>query len=347
MHLYNTHGEVGRNPVAFPSSASLPAPPGLAALPALSLHVYVTPHCNLHCAHCYNPYPSGTTAAGILTPELIAAFLTRLAAHFSLDLELEGGEFFLRPDATAILAALPEPVLRRATVTTNGTVSIPDAALAYLGRLAALRLSAEGHTDALHRALRRASLMPLLASLDRLLDVGVMPVVRTTLSRLNADKLPEMIRAWGERGVSRLSFFELQASGRARDLRALLLGQADLEAVLDALAGLRLPAGLSEWRLSLPHHRLAVVRRQAARLAREGCLVQEAAASPSLTLDYQGDIGICPWSVGRDRETGAQLGRLDPRDLDRASEAVIALWRSGRLLHQCDYCTAVRIVHER
>lgn len=333
---------VGATEAAAAESASVPRPHS----PNLSLHVYVTPECNMSCRHCYNTYADKSLAT-TLTPGNIGALLSTLAARFTLDVELEGGEFFLRPDAADILAGIPDDLLRSTTVTTNGTVPIPKDALPLLRRIGALRISAEGHTASLQAALRKSGLPSLLRTADRLLSADIAPVIRTTLSRANAHVLEEMVHAWAERGITRLSFFELQSSGRAKDIAELLLSETELDDLLPRLADLVVPAGIGELRLSLPRGRRGLASRHSPRLAAAGYLVQEAPPAPSLTLDHDGSFGICPWSVSDDRESSGHIARLDPEAPEQAGDSIAEHWRAGHLNHQCDHCSAVRIIHRQ
>ncbi|MDR6774846.1 radical SAM protein [Azospirillum sp. BE72] len=262
----------------------------------LSIHMYLTPACNLSCTHCYyEAFKPGEPSGSVLSTDDCISIISWLCRCFDADLHLEGGELFLRPDIDDILAALPPAALKALTLTTSGTVPIkvrPD----ILRALGELRISIEGHTDELQSALRPAKLAPVFRTMEGLKANEVPFTVRTTLHRANAGHLREMLETFAGRGAGSISLFEFQAVGRGASEMGHMLEDSAFEAVLDELAA-NSPDPRVNLKLSLSPRRIPMALERRAELEARGFRYVDLRGIPNLTINSNGDIGVSPWKV--------------------------------------------------
>lgn len=169
----------------------------------------------MECPHCYyDALGRGGTPEDALPLHELGRVITDICQRFDADISLKGGEPFLRKGLGDMLATLPWDVLRRITLTTNGTV--PIVALAStLRALGALRVSIDGHDDRTHRALRGVDLAKVLNTCRALADLQVPFVTRMTLWRDNTEHLREIYAFIAEQAMKRLSLSNTRLRGVA------------------------------------------------------------------------------------------------------------------------------------
>lgn len=262
------------------------------------MHVYATPRCNLECPHCYyDALGRGGTPKDALPLHELGRVITDICQRFDADISLEGGEPFLRKGLGDMLAALPPDVLRRITLTTNGTVPVVAPA-AVLRTLGALRISVDGHDERTHRALRGVGLTKILNTCRALTDLQVPFVTRMTLWRENTEHLREIYAFVAEQGVKRLSLFEYQASGRgsARD-SALGVTDARMSRFFQDLLHIARPATLEVLTINLAKRRVEAAQSLAEDLAAAGITLNLLPRVANCTVNYNGEIGVSPWQV--------------------------------------------------
>jgi MoaA/NifB/PqqE/SkfB family radical SAM enzyme len=222
------------------------------------------------------------------------------------------------------------------TVTTNGTVPLADM-VDSLRHLQALRISMEGHKADIHERLRQSDLGEIVARGQALARAGVPIVARCTLSRTNWASLREMVGTFSEWGFDSVQFFEFQAVGRGQGIaRGFALGTEEIRQTLETLQELAEENWCPRFRLGLPASRLPIVHEvlgsgQTGRLRATPKLLPR----NSLTIDCNGDLGICPWQVGKD-------ARANLRDTDLA-DFIETAGEQGALLHRCAHCSAIHL----
>jgi len=304
----------------------------------LNVHLYVTPICNLRCKHCYYDARSpGGTLDRLLTIDEIRQIITDLSENYAAAFDIEGGEFFLREDIAELFEVVPDHYWQNVTITTNGTVGI-GIDPAHLRRLDEFRVSVEGHTDALQQDMRGISLEPVLRTCSRLRSSGVTITLRITVHKRNYGNLIEMINHFTNIGFTRFSMYEFQPVGRGRfHEHEYGLETDEIENVLRLLSTSSFPDGLEMLKLSLSAKRIPLVIRHRQQLTAQGYKIVDLSGVSSLTINYNGDLGVCPWNVGHERIGTFQSAKF--------LNEVATHMEMGRLDHVCNYCSAIRILY--
>jgi len=309
----------------------------------LNVHLYVTPLCNLKCFHCYYDAKTLSEAPGQMLSTADIAFIVRsLTDHYEADVHMEGGEAFLRLDLASIMDLVPDPCWSAVTITTGGMAPITIGGH-RLRKFGDVRVSLEGHTDAMQRQIRGIGLDRVLATCQQLEADGVAVTIRITLHRMNIACVPDMLRFFLDCGHSRFSLFELQPVGRGRQLDDLFLRESDLASALDDLARLPPDPRLRSLKLSLPLGRVPLVERRAERLRQVGYDVRAMGRIPSLTINSDGEMGCSAWNI-------TSAGPADPIGMFRRetfAEQVRVLMRDGALLRPCPFSSEVSIRYTR
>ncbi|HVN74821.1 MAG TPA: radical SAM protein [Thermoanaerobaculaceae bacterium] len=212
----------------------------------------LTGRCNLACSMCYVREPVCNRLAR--SSELSAAQWLAVAREATdagmLFLLLTGGEVLVRPDFFEIYEPLTELGLS-ITLFTNGTLITEEAA----SRLASaapnrLEITLYGASAAVYEAVTGVpgSFRRCITGIERLLHAGIVPGLKTTLTRTNIRDLPamkEMAAKWGLH-FAYGSLLTPRRDGRdsaARQLRLSAAEHVELEASD--------PATLRAWREAL------------------------------------------------------------------------------------------------
>lgn len=301
--------------------------------PQFEVHLHTNYSCNLHCAHCYND--SGRENQDMLPQELVMEVITAFCAAYHAAFHLEGGEIFMRPELLERMDALPDGVLRRITITTNGTFRLENPKiLSMLTRIGALRVSIEGHTDGQQRAVRGIRLAPILDTAFYYQRLGVPVVFRVTLNSANYDRfVDETIPGLMERGCKTLQVYEMQPVGRGlSDGGRLALG----ESIEELLTALEARGAFSDGtvKFMFPRRRVAEIYAHAEALRRGGFTVQTVTPENSVSIHADGGVYVCPW----DNDKSHSLFNI--KDVKNVRERL----DQADLTHTCEHCSAVRIV---
>lgn len=305
----------------------------------LDVHLYVTPLCNLHCIHCYyDAKRLGEPTGELLSTTDLALIVQVLTKRYNADIHMEGGEVFLRPDLEAVMDLVPDPCWGAVTVTTGGVAHIALSA-DRLKKFGDVRVSVEGHTEAAQRMIRGVGLERILATCERLRSDDVAVTMRITLHRMNADRVPEMLHFFLDRGCTRFSLFEMQPVGRGRALDGLFLRESDVERVLNDLASAPPDPRMRSLKINLPSGRAPLVDGRGEGLVRRGYEIRHAAGSPSLTINSDGAMGVSAWSITANAVSD-QIATFDRQNLAGQLEA---LMRRGVLTRPCPFTSGVSI----
>lgn len=305
----------------------------------LNVHVYVTPICNLRCKHCYYVARSpGSSPDSLMSICEIGQVIVALSDSYAPAFDVEGGEFFLRDDIAELFEVVPSRCWSNVTITTNGTVGI-DVSPDHLSGLDEFRVSVEGHTDALQQDLRGVRLQPVLTTCLSLLSTGVPVTLRITLHKKNYEYLIEMVDFFTDMGFTRFSFYEFQAVGRGRIYKdEYCLERAEIREVLNLLCSVPAVSKPEMLKLSLNARRVPLVNSVHDKLTSHGHEIIDLSGVPSLTVDYDGTLGVCPWNV-RSRTIG--VFRKESFIAD-----VAEYLRTGQLDHDCDHCSTIRVRYQ-
>lgn len=164
----------------------------------------LTSRCNLGCAMCYIRTRAADRAmkASELSAEQWRDLARQAVDAGMLFLLLTGGEVFLRPDFFDIYEPLTDMGLIL-TLFTNATL-ITKTVAQRLARRPSNRLEVTiyGATETTYEAVTRqpGSFRRFLRGVDALLEAGLQPKIKTTLSRLNVhefDEMRAMAEQWG------------------------------------------------------------------------------------------------------------------------------------------------------
>lgn len=151
-----------------------------------SVDIDITTRCNLRCAYCYHFSGPGDVGADLPASEWLK-FLKKIGNAGIMDVTLQGGEPFLRPDLEEIINGIIENRMRF-SILTNGTL-ITDAAAAYIAftrRCNGIQISIDGSDPEIHDPLRgNGSFVNAVAGIRRLQRHGISVMVRVTIHPLN------------------------------------------------------------------------------------------------------------------------------------------------------------------
>lgn len=296
----------------------------------LNVHLYVLPVCNLKCIHCYYEAKDMNFKYNeALSIENINFIITSLIDKYDTYFDIEGGELFLRKDINNMFNSLDKKYLSRLTITTNGTVDI-DYNQSYLKNLDEVRVSFEGHTDKLQKEIRGINLKKPLNTALALLNVGVPVVIRLTLHKNNFKDVNEIISFFNEKGFNRFSFYEFQSSGRGGKLNdKYLLTDENIATVLNNLDCINKKI---IFKFSFPQSRVSIIKKYTQ------YVVSYISNISSLTVDYDGNIGCCPWLIGKNN--------FDIFEKYTFNAVIQNLINNNQLIHNCSHCSYIRISND-
>lgn len=176
----------------------------------------VTLGCNLHCDHCLSGSGPGHQQPDELTTEQAMAFIDELDEMDVFQVNIGGGEPFVRPDMLELLEELTDREISTC-VSTNGTQLDEDT----LDRIEAmdplfLQVSMDG-LRAENDAIRGEGVYDdVLDALARLEDRDIGTTVNTVVTRQNVTDLPEIYELARSHGAG-LRLNRFRPSGRGED----------------------------------------------------------------------------------------------------------------------------------
>lgn len=298
-------------------------------LPVLS-EIALTYRCNLSCRFCY----AGCKCTS-RTPsdEMTTAQVKRVLEVIRHDAEVPsvswtGGEPTLREDLVDLTACATRLGMR-ANLITNGTLLTAD--LVARLRIAGLRsaqVSLEGPSSEVHDGLTQVagSFVRTIEGIELLKDAGLHVHTNTTVNRINAPHLREIVRLVGEMGLDRCSMNMVIPCGSAPDAEVTITYTQAAELIESAKQAARREGVEFLWYSPTPY---CIFNPIASRLGGKSC----AACDGLLSIAPNGDVLPCsslPESVGnvlRDRFERVWNGR-------RAR-----YWRGKRYAHKiCRRC---------
>lgn len=202
----------------------------------LSVHLEVTAHCDLACAHCFaGELPRAERPLGLADLDRLFAELASLG---SFRLNLSGGEPTLRRDFFELVDLALGHGLSPA-VTTNAMRVTPAMAKAFGGRkLLWLNVSFDGATRATHEAIRGPETFDTLCENTRRLAAETPVTLAFTVMRHNAHELEAAAALARELGAAGAVFRPMYPVGKALSNRHLLPSVDDYDRATQALGAL-------------------------------------------------------------------------------------------------------------
>ena len=306
----------------------------------LSVHIFATSRCNLNCRHCFiEASSSSRNHKDLSSTSILDAIGIIHKINPKVDFEIEGGEITMHPQFSDIIRGIDEKVIPNITITTNGTNPIDFDQMKQCGHNGSLRLrvSAEGHNEKIHSILRYNKLSKVFQFVEQGSKNGVNTIVRTTLHSKNIEYISEMISAYAAAGAREIQFLEFQQCGRGKqaDNTHLVIDETAFEEAVNEFCSVAIPNGIQRLTLSLSSRRLKSLKSwnnhffQPA-TNKMGC------KDAFLTFNWDGSISICPWEPNE-----TVIADRWPDDL---STFVINKLESGKLFHECDFCSAFKFI---
>ena len=249
----------------------------------------LTRTCNLACHHCR---AAATTCAmpGELSTAEALALVDDIASFAQPTLILTGGEPLLRPDLFAIAARTTERGLR-AVLATNGTLLDADTARRLLDvGIRRISISIDGKDAASHDSLRAVpgAFDGALRGIEAAKQAALPFQLNTTVTRDNADQLPDIFNLAIRLGAAAYHVFLLVPTGRAADLRGMELDARRYEAILNWLAD-RCADSPIEIRATCAPHFYRILRQRGVQTHARGCL----AGQSFCFISHTGEVQPC------------------------------------------------------
>ncbi len=294
----------------------------------IDVHIHTNTNCNLNCFHCYEDV--GSECGKTLIDNSFEVMLIQfLCEHFQADIHLEGGEIFLEEHLIQALSRLDIPMRKNITITSNGVLRTENAdTLEVLRSLACLRISVEGHTEALHRKIRNCSLQVVLDNARYYSNMGINVVLRITLNELNMRIMfSEVLPTLMEQGFANFQIYEMQPVGRGAMSDIFIAGALD-EFFEDWFCH-PLKADI---KVSLAERRVKEARKHQVRLEQMGIAIEHVGDEAGIAISADRTVRICAWDM-----TSAPLTVLNEHNLNELYNII----ESQDMPHKCEFCTKV------
>jgi len=194
----------------------------------------LTRACNLRCAHCRASAES-IDDAGALSAELCLDIINQIKEVSSPVLILTGGEPLLRPDIYEIAGYATSAGLR-AVLGTNGTLITPSVAANIKNcGISAVGISIDFPQASLQDDFRgvRGAFDSAIDGIRHIIDQRIPVQINSTVTRLNAGYLDQLLTLALESGAKAFHPFLLVPTGRGEELKSVELSAEDYEKVLN------------------------------------------------------------------------------------------------------------------
>ena len=194
-----------------------------------------TRQCNLSCVHCYAS-AGGRKSPGEMDDAAGRAFLNNLVEFGVPVILFSGGEPLLR-DGFFELAAYARQQGLRTALSTNGTLIDKEAAgkIKEIG-FAEVGISLDG-TDSNNDHFRgkNGAYRAALDGIRNCLARGLRVSLRMTVTRLNYQEIPAILRLVEDEGIDRVCFYHLAYSGRGSGLHQDDISHAQTRSIVDLI----------------------------------------------------------------------------------------------------------------
>jgi len=293
----------------------------------LNVHLYVTPICNLKRKHCYyEAKDMKYNLDDILSIEELKYIIVNLVDNYDVYFDIEGGELFLRDDIEKLFLSLDDKYLNRITITTNGTINF-DTTQFYLKKLDEFRISFESDNNNIQKQIRGIGLEGPLKLAKDLLKNRIEPTIRVTIHKFNFNDIINLIDFYKNMGFKKFSFYEFQTIGYGIENQELALNDNDFILLIDTINHLN----FTDIDIKFSFSKV----RQQYKNKITNLNIIDFGNVDSLTIDYNGDIGVCPW----------QKDRFDKFNMNSFNKLIKEKINNDLLSHECNYCSAFRIIN--
>lgn len=184
--------------------------------PPSTVYWDITGECNLRCAHCFTL--GGKPHENELSTEEIKHAIEEMA-HFGVEkIAFSGGEPLMRKDLIEIASYASGLGFKSVNVATNGTLI--DTRIAKLFKKANLnvQVSIDGDISKIHDELRgdKGAFDRAICGIKLLMEEGVNTSVCTTATKLNVDRMPDIIQFMQNLGVKNHRIQIIMPMGRGK-----------------------------------------------------------------------------------------------------------------------------------
>jgi MoaA/NifB/PqqE/SkfB family radical SAM enzyme len=205
--------------------------------PKLIVAWEITRRCELKCRHCRGAARDCDYAGEFSTGECLKT-VDALAAFSKPMIILTGGEPLMRSDIFDVARYATEKGCRVVLATCGHLLNAEAAEKLKASGVMAVSVSLDAATASAHNAFRgvEGACEKTLAGLTRLTAAGIPFQINTTVSKLNVDELPALLKQAIELGASTIDFFFLVPTGRGTEIADLALTPAERDRALEWIA---------------------------------------------------------------------------------------------------------------
>lgn len=162
--------------------------------PPASVFWDITRNCNLKCLHCYNFHRYDHYSE--LSTEEAKRVLEEMSVYGVESISFSGGEPLMRDDFPEIVLHAAGLNFKSVNVATNGTLIDRDIARQLNLEKVEVQISIDGDTAEVHDSLRgiKGSFDKAVDGIKLLMEEGINTSVCTTATKLNVDRIPNIIQ---------------------------------------------------------------------------------------------------------------------------------------------------------
>ncbi|MGV8122951.1 MAG: radical SAM protein [Candidatus Xenobiia bacterium LiM19] len=200
----------------------------------------ITRSCNLKCLHCRASASHGPYAGELSTRECFRVIDDILAAGAQI-LILTGGEPLLRDDIFQIASYATGNGLRT-VMAPNGTLLSPEMAVKMKAAgISRISISIDFPTADLHDGFRGepGAFTGAISGIKNAMDAGIEVQINSTITKMNADYLPQLIQMAVDKKAVAFHPFLLVPTGRGKDLKEQELSPEEYEKTLNRIYDLQ------------------------------------------------------------------------------------------------------------
>jgi len=197
----------------------------------------ITRRCELKCRHCRGAARDRDYADEFSTAECFKT-VDALAGFSKPMIILTGGEPLMRADIFDVARYATEKGCRVVLATCGHLLTTDIAAKLKASGVMAVSISLDAATAEAHDTFRGipGAYKKTVAGLEHLKAAGIPFQINTTVSKLNADKLPELLEQAIKLGAATIDFFFLVPTGRGSEIAGLALDPAERDRALEWIA---------------------------------------------------------------------------------------------------------------
>lgn len=292
----------------------------------IDVHIHTNTNCNLKCIHCYES-AAAESEKMVISSSFEVKLIQFLCNHFHADIHLEGGEIFLEEHLIQALLMLDIQTRKNITVTSNGCFRTKNAdTLEALRSISCLRISVEGHTEALHKKVRNCSLQTVLDHARYYKDMGIKVVLRITLNALNMQFMfSEVIPTLMKEGFNDFQIYEMQPVGRGRASDLCITEPLDSFYHDWLLHPLK-----ANIKVSLSERRINEIKQYQESFANIGVKTDFIGNNASIAIGADYAVRICPWDMKSD-----PIVVLNENNIPKLCDII----KLQEVPHKCEFCT--------